>query len=104
MFRIMLVFLLPCSSISSLSNHSDLSNGWVYLFSVISIGSVTLFFFGSDLHHCFAFELYWIFIHVHKALIGFLLLLWGIGGIIVIGDPVMMMNSIGCPSTNRILL
>ena len=44
LFRIMFVFRLPCSPISSLSNQSSPKNCCVFLFSVMNIGNVTLLF------------------------------------------------------------
>ena len=105
MFRTIFVFQTPCNPISSLSNQSRPNSGCVSLFSVIRIGSITFLF--SILTSINASPL---------SLIGFLLTSTNyffvfvsffrliIGGIMVIGDPVSIMNSIGCPSTNRIAL
>ena len=70
MFRIIFVFLLPCNPIFSLSNHSSLSSGCVFLFSVtsvMSIGSATLFFFRFDFYQCLASEFNRILVYVYKA-------------------------------------
>ena len=96
--RMIFVFVFPYNPISSLSSQSSPNKGWVFLFSFISMGSVILFFsvFISTIVSPLNF-------------IGFLLTstklfvvlcisaVLIIGGIIVTGEPVSMMNSIGCP-------
>ena len=105
MCLIMFVFVFPCSRISSLSSQSSPNKGWVFLFSVINMGSVILLFsvFTSTMvsplnfiGFSFTSTKLFVVLCVSAVLI--------IGGIIVTGEPVSIMNSIGCPLTNRIAL
>ena len=103
--RMIFVFVFPCNPISSLSSQSSPNKGWVFLFSVISMGSVILFFSRYHFNHSLALELYRIFIHIYKAFCGSVYFrcinyrryyrYW---------EPVSMTNSIGCPWTNSIAL
>ena len=101
----MFVSWLPCKPISNLSSQSNPSRGCVFFFSVIRIGNITFVF--SVLTSTIASPLNSIgFLftstkHFEVALICFGVI---IGGIIVTGEPVSIMNSIGCPSTNRMAL
>ena len=104
MFRIMLVFL-PCSPTSSLFSQSNPNNDCVLSFSVMSIDSTTLLF--SDLTSTFASLLNFIgflFTSAEHLVAFFSSIGVKIGGIIVMGDLVSMMDSIGCPPANRIAL
>ena len=98
MFRIF-VSWLPCRPISSLSSQSSTSKGCVFFFSVIKMGSLIFVF--SVLTSTSASPLIFIgFLftstkHFEVTLISFGLIF---DGIIVTGEPVSTMTSIGCPS------
>ena len=105
MCRIILVFLLPCSPFSNLSSQSKPSSGCVFLFSVISIGNTSLHFsvFTSTVASPLNFIGFLFTSTKHYAVLRNSIGV-NIGGLIVTGYPVSMINSIACPRTNSIAL
>ena len=104
-WRITFVFLLPYNPISSLSSQSNPNNGCVFLFSVIMIGSVSLLF--SVFTSTIASPLNlmgFLFTSTKVFVVFYIYFVVIIGGTIVTGEPVSMINSIGWPSTNRFVL
>ena len=81
---------------SSLFNQSNPSNGWVFWFSVMSIGSFSLFFLVLTSTIASPLNFIWFSFTSTKHILSFLSS-FGIffGRIIVIGDPVSMMKAFG---------
>ena len=106
-YHVMMTFVLlpPCRAISNLSNQSRPISGWIFLFSVMRIVNISLLFsvFTSTIASTFNFVGF-LFTATKLFLVFFISIGLIIGGIIVTGEPVSMINPIGCPWTNRMVL